>query len=96
MSQATLAGVPERSGAGFVGFGIPNGFQDLFDGGLEEEENFFGHGPTVHLDGEFSAVAVHDFHFDSRFLPQGVRHTGGMFSGAASGRAFTNGYLFHR
>ena len=84
-----------RSGSRFVGPGFPNGFQDLFDGGLEEEKDFFGHGPPVHLDGEFSAVAIDDFHFDSWLLPQGVRHTGGMFAGAASGRAFTNGYLFH-
>jgi hypothetical protein len=47
------------------------------------------------LDGEFSAFPVHDFHFDSRLLPQGVRHTGGMLSGAGSDRAFANGYLFH-
>jgi hypothetical protein len=47
------------------------------------------------LHGEFTAVAVHHFHFDSRFFPQSVRHTGGMFSGAASDRAFANGYLCH-
>ncbi len=95
MSRAPRAGVAERLGSRFIGPGFPDCFQDLLDGGLEEEQNFLGHDPTVHLDSEFSAFPVHDFHFDSRFLPQGVRHTGSMFAGAASDRAFANGYLFH-
>ena len=87
--------VAERSGICFAGSGFPNRLEDLLDRGLEEEKNPLGHGPTVHLDCEFTPVPVHHFHFDSRFFPQGVRQTGGMFSGAGSGRAFSNGYLFH-
>ncbi len=79
----------------FVGPGISNRRQNLLDRGHEEEKKLFGHGPTVHLHCEFTAVPVHYFHFDSRFFPQCVRHTGGMFSGTDSDRAFSNGYLFH-
>jgi hypothetical protein len=44
---------------------------------------------------EFAAVPVDQLHFDSRFFPQCVRQTGGMFPGPGSGRAFPNGYSSH-
>jgi hypothetical protein len=47
------------------------------------------------LHGQFPALPIHHFHFNSRFLPQCVRHTGGMLAGAASGRAFSYRYFFH-
>src|SRR5262249_15809339 len=88
MSQATIPDVSEGSRSCFAGPGFPNRLHDFFDRGLEIEKSLFGHCPTVHLDAEFTALAVHHFHFDSRFLPQSIRHTGGMFSGTASDRAF--------
>ena len=91
----SLRNVTERLGLCFVGPGFSYRLQNLLDRGLEEEKKLFGHGPTVHLHCEFTAVPVHYFHFDSRFFPQCVRHTGGMFSGTDSDRAFSNGYLFH-
>jgi hypothetical protein len=91
----SLRNVAERSGRRPVGRGFPNRLEDLLDRGLEEEKDPLGHGPSVHLHREFAAVPVHHFHFDSRFFPQCVRQTGGMFSGSGSGRAFSNGYLFH-
>jgi hypothetical protein len=91
----TAVDVAERSGHCFVGPGCSNRLEDLRDRGFEEEKNPLGHGPTVHLHGEFTAVPVHHFHFDSRFFPQRVRQTGGMLSGTGSGRAFSNSYLFH-
>jgi hypothetical protein len=74
---------------------LPNRLHDLFHRGLKEKESFFGHGPAVHLDREFPALAVDHFDFHSRFLPQGIRHTGGVLARAVSDRALANGDLFH-
>ena len=91
----SLRNVAERSGCCSVGPGFPDRLEDLLDRWLEEEKNPLGHGPSVHLHREFAAIPVHHFHFDSRFFPQCVRQTGGMFSRPGSGRAFSNGYLLH-
>ena len=91
-----LRDVAEPSGRCSVGPGFPNRLEDLLDRGREEEKDPLGHGLSIHLHREFAAVSVHHFHFDSRFLPQCVRQTGGMFSGPDSGRAFSNGYLLHK
>jgi len=88
-----LAGrIFQRTGNSVPGF--PNCLQDLLDRGLEKEDSL-GHRPAVHLDREFARLPGDHLHFDSRFLAQGVCHTGSMLARAASDRAFANGYFFH-
>ena len=78
-----------------LGPGFPNRLHYLLDRRLEKEKEFLGHGPAIHLHRELPTPAGDHFYFDAWFLPQRLRHTGGMRLGAASDRALANRYLLH-
>jgi hypothetical protein len=50
---------------------------------------------TLHQDREFAPVPVHQRHFDSRFLLQGGRQTGGMLADTSSDRALPDDDVLH-
>jgi hypothetical protein len=77
------------------GHGLSDGRKDLFDRGLENQP-LLGHYLPIHQDGEFTTVAVHQFDLEPRLFPQGVRHPGGMLSGAASDGTLPDRHLLHR
>jgi hypothetical protein len=73
---------------------LPHCRQYLLDRGLEEQ-TLPGHDLPVYQDRKLAARPVHQRDLDTRFLPQGGRQTGGVFAGAASDRALTDGDVFH-
>jgi hypothetical protein len=50
---------------------------------------------TIYQDREFTPVTVHQRHFDSWFLPQRSRQTGGVPADTSSDRALPNHYVLH-